>query len=156
MSTVSKTAGDRVSSTSGGGTVRKPATQALSARTESQQALGPLRLGDTKFSSPEALLASVEMLVNRASLQDVCDLDLTAAARDNAGNLQDHVENLSMYLRQALAALPVDPKNNTSRDVLRLACASGFELVKQLAALDMAAVEMAERLLARPAIGGVQ
>lgn len=156
MSKVSKTAGDLVSSTSGGDAARNPATQASSARTDSQQALGPLRLVDTTFSSPDALQAAVEMLSNGARIAGFCDLSLTDSALDTSADLQSHLENLSRYLRHALAALPDDPKNSTAREVLHLACGSGFQVVKHVAYLDMAAVEMGQRLLARPAIGGVQ
>lgn len=156
MSKVSKSAGVRVPSTSGGGAARTPATQALSARTESQQALGPLRFSDLKFTSADALQASLDMLVQGASLRSTGNARLAELSRDAAATLQDHLEDLSMYLRQARGALADGPENSTTREILRLACGTGFQLVRQVAQLDLCATEMAQRLERLAAIGGVQ
>lgn len=156
MSKASKTAGDCVSSTSGGETASNPATQAVSARTDGQQALGLLRFDELRFGSPDAMQAAVEMLKSHSALSTFCDLGLTDCTRGTFDGLADELELLSMHLRQALAALPDDPKNNTARESLRLACKSGFDVVRNVAEIDMESMEMARRLLARPAVGSAQ
>lgn len=144
MSKVSKTAGVRVPSTSGEGATRAPAMQASPARTESQQALSPLRILDSALSLVE----------HAPNLADDTRAGLETLVHCAA--LREHLAQLSMYLRHALAALPDTPENRTGRELVGLVCDTGVHLVRRVAALDTCAEAMALRSLREPAIGGVQ
>lgn len=144
MSKVSKTAGVRVPSTSGGGAARRPAKKSLSARTDGQQALGSLRVLDS----------ALNLLDQAQSVED--DTRVSLEMLVHCAALRQHLAELSMYLRHALAALPDTPENSTGREVVGLVCDTGLHLVRRVAELDKCAEAMATQIYQRSAIGGLQ
>ncbi len=108
MSKVKKSAGVRVSSTSGGDTASNPATQAVSARIDGQQAIGPLRFGDARR---DALLdldfectAQIEALVSLAQRELMCQVGLAPESRRNLLSILLRIGQLNSVLMTVVEA----------------------------------------------------